>query len=164
MVYCYSWPCKLFDNFYLGAASTFKHNLYLPVCSVLFHVASFKSVLWWGERSMNLSLEEFDLTVPMLLQKYKFLTHLFSFFSSHLVIFHYFCCISSDIDSAVYCSISCNFYTLVTPDMRGWDIPFVSVGGRNHSFGRREESKEAVEKEIFGTKFTQKETCSIFKK
>lgn len=68
---------------------------------------------------MNLSLEEFDLTVPMLLQKYEFLTHLFSFFSSHLVIFHYFCCISGDIESAVYCSISCNFYTLVTPDMRG---------------------------------------------
>lgn len=88
---------------------------------------------------MNLSLEEFDLIVPMLLQKYKFLIHLFSFFSSH---FHYFYCISGNIESAVYCSISCNFYTLVTPDIRGWEIPFVSVGGRNHSFGREEKRRE----------------------
>lgn len=63
---------------------------------------------------MSLSLEGFDLIVSMLLQKYQFLT-----FSLHLVIFHYLYCISGNIESTVYCSMSCNFYTLVTLDMRG---------------------------------------------
>lgn len=133
----------------MGAASSFKNNLYSHIsCAVSF---SLSQVLQRGERSMTLSLEEFDLIVSMRLKKYQFLTHLFTFFSSHCVIFHSLYCISGNIESSVYCSISCNFYTLVTPDMRGWDINFVFVGGRN-SFGRRE-SKKAVEKEIFGREF-----------
>lgn len=40
MVYCYFWPWKFFDYFYLGAASAFKSNLYSHIsCAVSFSLS-----------------------------------------------------------------------------------------------------------------------------